>query len=63
MSGSLALRHEHLSPLPERRELATLNLGTLNVIGFAPGGTAVVGINIINIQSQSANLIICLSGC
>ncbi|HEY8492019.1 MAG TPA: hypothetical protein VIO14_13635 [Dehalococcoidia bacterium] len=63
MSKLLALQAECLIPLPERREMATLNIGVLDVLGYAPGGTAVVSVNIINIQSQKANLFICLAGC
>lgn len=63
MAQALALDAERLVPLPERREMATLNIGVLDILGYAPGGTAVVSVNIINIQAQKANLFICLSGC
>jgi hypothetical protein len=63
MSAALSVQHERLVPLPGRHEMATLNIGNLNVIGFAPGGTAVVSVNIIDIQAQSANLFFCFTGC
>lgn len=63
MSKLLTLEAECLILLPERREMATLNIGVLDVLGYAPGGTAVVNVNIIDIQAQKANLFICLAGC